>query len=90
MYSVREATFTQFYTAFNGYCSTWSLAKKASAFENKLQEYFCSQQLILSSAITTVEATYKGRLYKGTAAYKGTVWKVRIFSYLLCTNFCPL
>ena len=38
----------------------------------------------------TVEAIYKGRLYKGTAAYKGTLWKVQIFSYLSFTNFCPL
>ena len=28
----------------------------------------------------TVEATYKGHLYRGTAAYRGTLWKVRIFS----------
>ena len=42
------------YIAFNGYCSTWRLATKVSAFENQLWEYFCPQQLILSFAITII------------------------------------
>ena len=38
----------------------------------------------------TVEAKYEGRLYKGTAAYRGTLWKERIFSYLFSIDFYAL
>ena len=43
-----------------------------------------------SGLLNTVEATYKGLLYKGTAAYEGSL-QFEKYSYLfLCTNFCPL
>ena len=38
---------------------------------------------------STVEATYKGRLYKGQLLIRDSL-KSTDFSYLSCTNFCPL
>ena len=44
--------------------------KKTSDFQSITQLYYC--YILALELYYTVEATYKGRLYKGTAAYKGT------------------
>ena len=43
----------------------------------KIHDYTIKTKLLIKSFVriktNTVEATYEGRLYKGTAAYKGTL-----------------